>query len=112
MIEKVIFDYLTEQMTCPVYMEEPKNKPSSYILIEKTGSGFSNQIFTATIAIQSYGASLFEAATLNTQVITAMHQAGESLDELGMCRLNSDYNFTDTSTKRYRYQAVFDIVHY
>ena len=23
--------------------------------------------------------------------------------------LNSDYNFTDTSTKKYRYQAVYDI---
>ena len=26
--------------------------------------------------------------------------------------LNSDYNFTDITEKRYRYQAVFDIVHY
>jgi hypothetical protein len=26
--------------------------------------------------------------------------------------LNSNYNYTDTSTKEYRYQAVFDIRHY
>ena len=26
--------------------------------------------------------------------------------------LNSDYNFTDTETKEYRYQAVFDINYY
>ncbi len=36
--------------------------------------------------------------------------AMDSLDELAeVCRvqLNSDYNFTDTASKRYRYQAVF-----
>ena len=34
------------------------------------------------------------------------------LDEVSACRLNSDYNFTDTTTKHYRYQAVFDLVFY
>ena len=27
------------------------------------------------------------------------------------CELNGDYNFTDTETKRYRYQAVFDLTY-
>ncbi len=27
------------------------------------------------------------------------------------CKLNSDYNFTDTETKRYRYQAVYVITY-
>ena len=31
------------------------------------------------------------------------------LDSISGVHLNSDYNFTDTETKRYRYQAVFDI---
>lgn len=113
MIEKVLYDYMVEAMEgiCPVYMEEPLDKPSKYVLLEKTGSGYSNKIFTATIAVQSYAETMYEAALLNTQVIDAMHDA-ITLDELGSCRLNSDYNYTDTSTKRYRYQAVFDIVHY
>ncbi|SDQ04437.1 hypothetical protein SAMN04487752_0319, partial [Carnobacterium viridans] len=34
------------------------------------------------------------------------------LNEISGVRLNSDYNFTDTTTKEYRYQAVFDINHY
>ena len=34
------------------------------------------------------------------------------LDEIRGVSLNSDYNFTDTTTKEYRYQAVFDIGHY
>jgi len=34
------------------------------------------------------------------------------LDEISRIKLNSDYNYTDTTTKEYRYQAVFDITHY
>ena len=28
-----------------------------------------------------------------------------------MAKLNSDYNYTDTSVKRYRYQAVYDMTY-
>ena len=34
------------------------------------------------------------------------------LDDVISCKLNSDYNYTDEETKRYRYQAVFDIRYY
>ena len=51
------------------------------------------------------------AAELNEQVKAAMEDLAD-LDEVSACRLNSDYNFTDTTTKHYRYQAVFDLVFY
>ena len=35
-----------------------------------------------------------------------------TLNSISKIKLNSDYNFTDTETKEYRYQAVFDINHY
>ena len=34
------------------------------------------------------------------------------LDDISRCELNTDYNYTDTARKKYRYQAVYDIVHY
>ena len=34
------------------------------------------------------------------------------LDDISKCELNSDYNYTDTNRKKYRYQAVFDIVYF
>ena len=34
------------------------------------------------------------------------------LDEISRSALNSDYNFTDVTTKRHRYQAVYDLVFY
>ena len=110
MIEKIIMDYLDKELDEPVSMEVPEKK-RCYVVVEKTGSSKRNKIFGATIAVQSIGKTLYEAAELNEKVKAAM-EGIEILDEISSCRLNTDYNFTDTTTKRYRYQAVFDLVHY
>ena len=110
MIEKTVLDYLSEKLSADVVMEVPKNK-SAFVLVEKTGSSEDDHLYSATIAIQSWHESLLKAAELNEEVKTAMKEI-TLLDEICRCRLNSDYNYTDTSTKSYRYQAVYDIVHY
>jgi len=110
MIEKIVRDFLEEKLKLGVYLEVPKGE-TTFIVLEKTGSYEENYIYNTTIAIQSYGASLYEAAQLNSQVIEVMKEIIE-LDEISSCELNSDYNFTDTETKRYRYQAVYDLTHY
>jgi len=112
MIEETILSYLKTQLTnVPVYMEVPANPPDEYCLIEKTGSSVSDHIKTATIVVQSVAVSLYEAAALNETVKTAMDGA-ISLSSICKSKLNSDYNFTDTEKKNYRYQCVYDIVHY
>jgi len=114
MIEEIILNYLKTSFSeeeIPVYMERPKSKPLCYVLIEKTGGGEDNHIQTATLAIQSIGTSLYNSAVLNEKVKEFM-RAAISLDEIAKVECNSDYNFTDSSTKEYRYQAVFDIKYY
>ena len=115
MIEVTVFDFLTANLLAPVYMEIPSNPPKKMVVIEKTGSSETNFIKRSTFAIQSYGKSLYEAAELNEVVKETMMDGLDglsALDEIVSVNLNSDYNYTDTTTKRYRYQAVFDIVHY
>ena len=111
MIEKIVMDYLGTSLTVPVHMETPPRTPDEYIIVEKTGSTRENHLCSATIAVQSYAATLFRAAELNESVKAAMDGIVE-LDSVCAVTLNSDYNFTDTATKKYRYQAVFDISHY
>lgn len=111
MIEKVILDFLKDQIAVPVYLEQPEVPPASFVLFEKTGSGKLNRLDSATFAFQSYAESMYKAADLNLLVKNAV-EALITLNEIASVRLNSDYNFTDTTTKRYRYQAVFDIKHY
>ena len=108
-IEAAVRAFLAERLPVPVFCEA-SDEPS-YVLIERTGSEERNRVRAATLAIQSYAGSLLGAAELNEQVRTAM----ESLPELpgvGGCRLLNDYNWTDTATRRYRYQAVFRVTHY
>lgn len=111
MIEATIINYLNEKLDVPTYAEVPPKADKSFCIIEKTGSSVENHIYSATVAVQSYADSLLNAAKLNEKVIQAMEELPE-LAEVSACELNSDYNYTDTSTKRYRYQAVFDITYF
>ena len=113
MIEKTVLDYLNEKLEVPVWPEIPEGEdiPDSFVLIEKTGSTRANRISTTTMAIQSCAPRMIDAAQLNEAVKEAMDDIVE-LNEIGSSKLNSDYNFTDTETRTYRYQAVYDITHY
>ena len=111
MIEKIVSDYLNDTLGVKACMEEEENMPKEYVLVEKTGSGKENHIFDATIVVQSFSDTMYRAAILNEKVKAAMENI-VALDDITRCDLNTDYNYTDTSRKKYRYQAVFDITHY
>lgn len=111
MIEIIIKKYLDEHLTVSSFLEKVEDMPNSYVLFEKTGSSKSNYLSSSTFAFQSYAPSMYEAAKLNEELKGIVEQL-IILDEVSGVSLNSDYNFTDTETKEYRYQAVFDINHY
>lgn len=112
MIEEIVIDYLNKNMSVPCYAERPEKKPSGeYLVIEKTGSAAENHIEDATIAVQSFADTLANAAALNEEVKRVMREI-VSLKEVSAIRLNSDYNFTSTALKAYRYQAVFILTYY
>lgn len=110
MIEKTVLDYLNTALSVPAYMEMPETEPERFVLVEKTGGSTEDHIYFATLAIQSYAESMFEAATLNEEVKKAMDNI-IVLDAVSRSHLNTDYNFTDTTKKKYRYQAVYDLVY-
>ena len=77
-------------------------------MIEKTGTSKINFVYEATFAIQSYSTTLLKACELNEKVKQAMDSMIERSD-IAKVSLNSDYNFTDTTTKKYRYQAIYTL---
>lgn len=111
MIEKIVLDYLEKGLNIPVFMEEPSEELAEYIVIEKTSGHSKDHIDSATLAIQSYGMSLYEAACLNDKMKKVMNGITE-LSEISSVSLNRDYNYTDTVRKKYRYQAVYDVVYF
>lgn len=117
MIETIVKNYLQTKLS-PIPVTLEVINADKYVLIEKTGSGEDEHLLETTFAIQSYGPSLYEAAALNEAVKEAMLGDGNTdygiieLSSICQCSLNSDYNYTDTSIKKYRYQAVYDLTHY
>lgn len=110
MIETIIKNYLEAEQALPVLLVQ-RPDVSEYYLIERTGGSEVNRIRTSTLVVQSYAETKQKAAEMNEEVIRLMLDAVK-LDDVASVDLNSNYDFTDTSLKRYRYQAYFDIVHY
>lgn len=111
MIEIIIKNHLDSKLEEQVFLEKPSPSVGGYVVFEKTSSGKNNHLPSAVLAFQSYGTSLYNALLLNEKVKKAVEGLAE-LDEIRGVSLNSDYNFTDTTTKEYRYQAVFEIRYY
>jgi hypothetical protein len=108
MIELILKRYLDNALDVPVLFEHKTGTDVPFVIVEKTGGSSDNHLQKATIAIQSYAASLYNAALLNDKVTQAMDKFDE-IENVAGVHLNSSYNYTDTETKNYRYQAVFDI---
>jgi hypothetical protein len=115
MIEQIVLEYLSEQISVPVLMELPEvpsegfpSMPERFLVLEKVGGGMTDHIGAGSIAVQSYSLnSLYEAAQLDEEVREVMWGIIER-DDISEVRLSSNYNHTDTRTKRYRYQSVFE----
>lgn len=111
-IESILMSFLQARVSVPVYTILPANSEVPCIVIEKTAGGYTDTILYATVAIQSYGADLEGAAVLNDNIKwLLLNEFIKDSQVLGI-ELNSDYNFTDTTTEHFRYQAVYDVRYY
>ena len=108
MIETILLEHLRGALGAPAWMETPPSPPDEFAVLVKTGGGRRDGVCSATFAVQSHARTLERAAALNEQVKAAMDGASE-LPDVAAVHYNTDYNFTDTASKRYRWQAVFDV---
>lgn len=111
MIEILVKEKLEELLNVPVFLEQPINKPNKYVLVERKGMGEENHLGGSLFIFQSYAETMYESALLNKALISRFKSL-ISLDEMVNISLNTDYIFTDVTSKKYRYQAVFDVKHY
>lgn len=107
MTEQKVIEYLGTILEVPVVGEVPESPAPEFVVVDKTGSSTSNMITRDTVAIQSYAKTKYAASALNEKVIEAMETwpGYEGVD------LITDYQFNAPSTKRYRYQALFEITY-
>lgn len=111
-IEKEIIEYLIgcsiPLVETNVYAEVPDRMPERYVLVEKTSSGREDLIDRALIAIQSISRNSLEEAMDINEIVKEKILSMPDTRNISSCTLNSDYNYTNTETKEYRYQAVFN----
>ena len=113
MIESTILSFLNNAgLDAPLYMEIPENPPEEFYILENTGQSMRDHVRTTTMAVQSYAQSMERAADLAYEIDEVILETLQELDDVAGVRLNSLYNFTDQSTKQYRYQGVYVVTHY
>lgn len=115
MIEKTVLKYLDEQLNgnqsstpFPVYMEEPKNKPGTYVVLQILDRGRTDFIDAVTFNIRSYGASMLKAAELNEKVKKAMYDITR-LDDVSSSKCGGGGQALEVTTNRYAYECVFNL---
>lgn len=112
MIEIILRNELEKRLiVVPVYMVQPIEKPKTYVVMDKIGSGRKDKLPRTSIAFQSYSDTKYNTALLNQKVIEAVDSMID-LNIISRIEFDSDYPYNDLVTKQDRYQAVFDIYHY
>lgn len=110
-LEELIVGFLNAE-GYTVFGEEPERPPQTYVIVGRVGGGMEDHISRAMITVRSYAPTLLQAAGLNKSVKMDMLYRLSERDEIVKVSLNSDYNNSDPETKRYRYQAVYEIKYY
>jgi len=112
MIELDIKKFIDDEFDYPAFMERPEKAIDTFFVIEKISGSRDEQIDFARVAVQTYAPSMFLAASLCEQLNDAMLNYFIALPNITKVELNSSYNYTDTTTKKYRYQSIFEIYYY
>lgn len=111
MIEPIILNYLSDKGIAGghVYAETPVDPPAEYVVISRTRGSENNQIRSYGVYTEARAKdSKLAAATLHEAVIAAMKQIRD-YTSLMRCDLETEYDAAMTSTKEYRYQALWAI---
>lgn len=114
LIEARVIAHLAAALTgVTVAGEVPEDFPDNgaLVVVEKVGESVTNHLRHARLAVQSYGDTLLHAAERNEAVLSALESLTES-PAVSACRVETSYNFTDETRKRYRYQAVVHVTYY
>ena len=111
MIEEIIIKRLNAVLGIYVGGEVPVEPDQRFVVVRKRGGERTDHIYTSLIQFDVYAERLSEASALCKALVEAVDDL-TCLDEICNCEYGGDYNATDTASKRYRYQAMYNITHY
>lgn len=109
MIEAKVISYLCE-CGFDAFAEEPAKKPKEYVVVRMVDASRTNHIDACSIYLECVSDSMLNAAKYCNDVKNKMYDF-VSVDGISSCRLSGSGKNIDTQQKKYRYEAVFNIVY-
>lgn len=106
MIEEVLIRLLNTA-GFKTFTEVEDNMPEAYVIIERTGNSRNNKISKPIVAFRCCSESMYKAAELCESLEKFILEELPGQENIAGVTLNTDYNYTDTETKTYRYCALF-----
>ena len=111
MIEADVRDYLLTKVNVPVYLDAPKVTPNAYIKVFRNGTSGTRFLESALFTFHCIASTLLESAALSEQLKEAMYDM-PSVPKISKVELNAETDWTDTATREYRYQSVYEITYH
>ena len=111
-VEVSIISGLGTVLDVTVYADVPKNRPDSFVTVERTGGGRDayGLIDRPTIAVQSWAKTRYEAAQLANTVDAVMHSL-VGYDGITSVVTNTITNFPSSDGVP-RYQGLYEITNH
>ena len=107
-IEEAMLDWLVD-MGYAAYTRVPKDRPSRFVTVERTGGGVSDMVDHPLMAVQTWAQSAAEAEE-DAAAIRMVALVGQLPEGVHSMRVNAGpYKFYDEDSMQPRYQVVFDV---
>lgn len=107
-IEESVRNWLVD-MGYEAYVRVPKDRPSRFVTVERTGGGVADMVDYPLVAIQTWAETQAEAEQ-DANAIRMVALVGQLPVGVHSMRVNSGpYKFYDEDSMQPRYQTVFDV---
>ncbi|MBR2591894.1 MAG: hypothetical protein IKD62_02890 [Oscillospiraceae bacterium] len=111
-IEEILIAYLRQRdlpgIGSEVYAEKPVSPPDAYVTIQRTGGHAKDHLRHYTVHIDVFSkVSKLRAMQIHEELLSAMQEAPNYIQDVFQCALNSDYDASDVRTKEYRFQSLW-----
>lgn len=112
-VETLIVTALSEspalqQLTAPgqprieAFMDVPPVRPVRFITVERTSGAERDLVDRPVLAVQMWAESRYEASQAATELGRILDALPGSVPQLGLCKVESLYNFPDERQARYQ----------
>lgn len=109
MIEQVLFEFLRDQLDVPVVVAVPTDRPSRFVLFERTGGRVDEFRDLAEFAFQTWAQDVAGASRLADQVRAVLPMLVTECD-VASVTINGTYNYPDPASGQARYQTTATII--